>query len=123
MARGKIEIAELRHELQRFLGVLARAERDGLVSDSSIPTPDPVVVRGAFKRLAAGANAAQLQAEQTEKSRAVLLQLARSATQKGVDALRAYYKALSKEERALIEREVLDKLVPLARERDERDAS
>jgi hypothetical protein len=119
MARGKIEIAELRHELQRFLGVLARAERDGLVSDSSIaPAPDPVVVKGVFKRLAAGANAAQLQAEQTEASRKYLLQLARSATQKGVDALRAYYRALSKEERALIEREVLEKLVPLARERD-----
>jgi hypothetical protein len=80
------------------------------------------VVRGAFKRLTAGANAAQLQAEQTEKARKYLLQLARSATQKGVDALRAYYKALSKEERALIEREVLEKLVPLARELDTRDA-
>jgi hypothetical protein len=119
MGRGPIDIAELRHELQRFSRVLARAERDGLVSDSSIaPAADPVVVRGAFKRLAAGANAAQLQAEQTEAARSYLLQLARSATQKGVDALRAYYKALSKEERALIEKEVLEKLVPLARERD-----
>jgi hypothetical protein len=122
MGRGPIDIAELRHELQRFLGVLARAEREGLVSDSSsIPAPDPVVVRGAFDRLVAGANAAQLQAEQTEASRKYLLQLARSATQKGVAALRAYYKALSTEERALIEREVLEKLVPMAREFDERD--
>jgi hypothetical protein len=115
---AKIDIAELRHELRRFLGVLARAERDGLVSDSSAPAPDPVLVKGVFNRLDARTDAAQLQAEQTERSRKYLLQLARSATSKGIDALRAYYKALSKEERALIEREVLDKLVPMAQERE-----
>jgi hypothetical protein len=101
--------------VQRFLRALEAAETAGITIG---PPPSIVVPReleDKARRLAAGALPDELKAESQDEYRKTLLALARQAADKGVDALREYYKALTKEERASIEKIVLEELVPLAK--------
>lgn len=111
-----LDVAALKRELQRALKALEQAEEAGLTIGPPPSIAIPRELENKARRLAAGALPDELKAEQQNEYRKILLALARQAADKGVDALREYYKALTKGERALIEKIVLEELVPLARE-------
>ena len=110
-----LDIAALKRELQRALKALEAVENAGLTVGPPPSIAVPRELEDKVRRMAAGVLPDELKAESQAEYRKILLALARQAADKGVDALREYYKALTKGERALIEKIVLEELVPLAK--------
>jgi hypothetical protein len=112
-----LDIAALKREVIRFLRVLEAAQDAG-VTVGGPPQLPPRDIQRAYARLAAGASPGELGAERESAFHQTLLKLAREAAALGLPALRQYYRALSKDERALIEKVVLEELVPLAKAKE-----